>query len=460
MKIRTQFFILVAGIIVVPILAALGFYGIQRALEPVTYAVPDYDEISRLSGGSLERPEWEKLAEFMSRRKLDLNIIVIGGDRRVIYSTTEDVASGTVMDDARLTEMIRATNTRYRYLFDSPVALSDPETLVLMRLDRKEPGPPQPFLRFFEIMLFVIAAVFVFSAAMSLLIARSIYRSVTVLEATTKRIAGGELDLEVDARGSNEITSLTASLNRMRLALKDEETRRSRFIMGVSHDLKTPLALIKGYAEAIGDGMADDPESRDRSVEIIASKVDQLEGMIDDLIGFVKVNTGEWRRKLEPVVLSSFLSSYGKRVGADAELLNRRIECRIDLPSDLAVPMDDRLVLRALENLVNNALRYTSSGGLVRIGARLEGSHVVVEIADNGPGMEVEELAHIFDPFYRGSASRREQGMGLGLSVVKGVVDSHGWDISVAAEKGKGSVFRISVPLLESVSGTGATERS
>jgi signal transduction histidine kinase len=272
---------------------------------------------------------------------------------------------------------------------------------------------------------------------------------VMTLEASTRRIAAGELDVAVDVRGSNEITSLTSSLNRMRLALKDEESRRARFIMGVSHDLKTPLALIKGYAEAIGDGMAEDPESLERSVEIIGSKVDQLEGMIDDLIGFVKVNTGEWRRKLEPVELEPFLTTYAKRVLADTELLDRRSESRITLPTDLAVPMDDRLVLRALENLVNNAVRYTAPGALVRLDARVEGSRAVIEIADDGPGMDAEELDRIFDPFYRGSASRREQGMGLGLSVVKGVVDSHGWDISVSSKKGAGSVFRISIPLTE-----------
>jgi signal transduction histidine kinase len=443
---------LVVGIVVVPILTALGIFVIQRSMEKATYPVPDYDEIAQSSGGMLERKEWEELADFIARRKSDLNFIVIGNGRQVIYSTTEDIATGTVVDDRRLMETIRTTSERYRYLFDSPVRLHDKETLVLMRLDRlPNGGPPGPVARFLSLMLYVLAALFVFSAVMSILIARSIYRSVTVLEAGTRRIAEGELDVAVDAKGSNEITSLTASLNRMRLALKDEETRRARFIMGVSHDLKTPLALIKGYAEAIGDGMAEDPESLDKSVEIIGSKVDQLEGMIDDLIGFVKVDTGEWRRKLESVPLAAFLAAYGKRVSADAELLDRRVDFRIDLPSELAVPMDERLVLRALENLVNNALRYTAASGRVLISARIEGERALVEIEDDGPGMGAEELTRIFDPFYRGSASRREPGMGLGLSVVKGVVDSHGWDIKVSSEKGKGSVFCISIPLQESI---------
>jgi signal transduction histidine kinase len=448
-KIRTQFYVLIAGVVVVPVLAVAGFWLLQRAQDDAyTYPVPDYEEISRLSAGAILPDEWAELSEFISRRKPDMDFIVLSPENRVVYSSTEDAAAGTELSAELLLRTIRDTSDRYLYIVDSPVRLENPGALVLMRLDQHDPGPPKPFYRLFIYFGLMLGAIFLFSSAMAVLIARSITRSVTTLEEATRRIAAGELDVAVDARGSNEITSLTASLNRMRLALKEEEARRARFIMGVSHDLKTPLALIKGYAEAIGDGMADDPESLAGSVGIIAAKVDQLEGMIDDLIDFVKVDTGEWRLKLGRVVLSRFLGAYAHRVSADAELLGRRVECGFDIPDDLAVPMDERLALRALENLVNNALRYTAPGGLVRISARLESaSRAVIEISDDGPGMAADELKRIFDPFYRGSSSRREQGMGLGLSVVKGVVDSHGWSISVASEPGTGSSFRIVIPV-------------
>lgn len=446
MKIRTQFHILIVGIVVVPVLALVGLYAIQKALDGDRFPVPDYEEVSRLAGDSLQRAEWERLSDFIARRKVDMNFIVLRDNHQIIFSTTDTEKAGGFLDAGRLMDMIRRTSDRYLYIFDSPVRLANRDALVIMRLDRDLPSPPKPLIRFLGYLAFVLAVLFMFSAAMSVFIARSITRSVTILEESTRRIAAGELDLSIDAKGSNEITSLTASLNLMRLSLKEQEIRRARFIMGVSHDLKTPLALIKGYAEAIADGMAEDAESRERSVEIIGSKVDQLDGMIDDLIDFVKVDTGEWRRKLARIELASFLAAYAKRVTADAELLNRRAECSIDIPGGLTVPMDDRLALRALENLVNNALRYTAPGGLVRLAARMEGSRAVVVISDDGPGIGAEELTRIFDPFYRGSASRREQGMGLGLSVVKGVVDSHGWEISVSSEKGKGSSFRIEIP--------------
>lgn len=382
-----------------------------------------------------------------------MDFLVLAGDRRIVYSTVSELAAGEFLEDQRLVEFVRSTSDRFMYILDSPVRLRDRSILVVMRFDRDRSRPPRPFGWITTYLIFVLGGLLLFSVLMSVLIARSITRSVTTLEEATRRIAAGELDVAVDARGSNEITSLTASLNRMRLTLKEEEARRARFIMGVSHDLKTPLALIKGYAEAISDGMAEDPASRAASLGIIVSKVDQLEAMIDDLIDFVRVDTGEWRGRLERIPLAPFLEAYGRRVAGDAELLQRRVEFLFDVPQGLSVPMDERLALRALENLVNNALRYTAPGGLVRLLARVEASVAIVEIADDGPGIADDELPRIFEPFYRGTSSRREQGMGLGLSVVKSVVDSLGWELSVSSALGAGTVFRVSIPLDDGPSG-------
>jgi signal transduction histidine kinase len=395
--------------------------------------------------------EWKAVSSFISHSRPNTQTAIFRSDLMVIYSTIDDFVPGQTVTEEEIISLIQTASPRYGYTFESPPWLrprssaskgaQNSKIFVLMKTDRDAPRPhrpPNPMVQMARVLLGVIAVILVFVIIMALLIARSITQSVLVLEQATRRIAAGELDTAIDIKGSNEITSLTSSLNHMRLALKEDEQRRSRFIMGITHDLKTPLALIKGYAEAIGDGVTADPVSRLRSVEIIAAKVDQLEGMIDDLIDFVRVDSGEWRRALVKVNLAAFLSSFTKRVKDDAELLNRRVEVNIDIPADLLIPMDERLAVRALENLVNNSLRYTQEGGLVRIAAYMEGrsgqgprSAAVIEVSDNGPGIDEKDLPHVFEVFYRGSASRREQGMGLGLSVVKGVADSHGWEISV-----------------------------
>jgi signal transduction histidine kinase len=235
----------------------------------------------------------------------------------------------------------------------------------------------------------------------------------------------------------------------MRLSLKEAQTRRSRFIMGVSHDLRTPLALIKGYTEAIADGMADSPEMRKKSLEIIGAKITQLEELIDDLINFVKLDSGEWRASLETRAIKPILDGYASRLSADGSLLGRKVVTRIDIPDTLEIPVDERLCIRALENLSGNALRYTAGGGTVCFEAELaDEKTLLIRVSDNGSGIHAEDLPFIFDPFYRGSNSRREEGKGLGLSVVKSVIDSHGWGIEVKSVTGQGSVFTVKITLL------------
>ncbi|MDR1637003.1 MAG: HAMP domain-containing histidine kinase, partial [Treponema sp.] len=213
-----------------------------------------------------------------------------------------------------------------------------------------------------------------------------------------------------------------------------------------------PLALIRGYTEALKDGVTDDPVSRINAMNIIISKADQLEGMINDLLEFVRMDTGEWRNRLQGVNLGEFLKTFARRISLDAELFHYHTVTDITLPSSLSVPLDERLVVRALENLVNNAIRYTPDGTTIRFGAALVENAVHITISDNGPGISKNDLPHVFEAFYRGSSSRREEGMGLGLSIVKWVITSHGWSIAVTSGQNiedtvVETCFTITIPL-------------
>jgi signal transduction histidine kinase len=229
----------------------------------------------------------------------------------------------------------------------------------------------------------------------------------------------------------------------MRRALKEEYARRSRFIMGVSHDLRTPLSLIQGYVEAITDGLAPDADTQKRYLGIVLDKTSALEGMIGDLIEFVKMETGEWRMTHREVPLAELLQEVARRFTEDALILKREFRASIDVPAGFAVRMDRALFLRALENLIGNAIRYTEPGGVIGMSARLEGSTAVLAISDTGIGIPREDIPRVFDPFYRGTNSRREQGFGLGLTTVKTIVESHGWTIDVVSKVGEGTTFTI-----------------
>jgi len=304
-------------------------------------------------------------------------------------------------------------------------------------------GSPPALLRFlpFLVLLFIL----LFSVIMSLLIVRSITRSVAVLEGSTRRIANGELDLAVDVKGSNEITSLSNSLNKMRNALKEEERRRYFFIMGITHDIKTPLSLIKANVEAIEDGISAAPEEQKHSLHIINNKVDELEGMVNNLIDFIRIDSREIVRNVSDINLKSFLSSFIERISIDAELLHHKVESKIDLPSSLVIKMDSFLIQRALDNIANNSFRYTPNGACLFITAELDGPAVKLILSDNGNGIHEKDLPHIFDLFYRKNTSGRRQGMGIGLTITKSIIDSHSWFISVSSDGG--TSFTITIPL-------------
>jgi Signal transduction histidine kinase len=447
MKIRTQFQLLIGGIIIVPVIVMGALLLIEYYRAPERTLIPGYREVSRIAGTDISQKDWEQLSAFISRKPQNIDFIILDTNSTVLHSTVAEFPAASRLSDPELIRLIRGSNNKYLYQMDSPTRTGESKFLVVTRILRHAHRPPDPIAGIIRSIMAVFLIVLAFSCSMSFLIARSITRSVTILEENTRRIAAGELDLSIDARGSNEITSLTLSLNRMRLALKEEQTRRFRFIMGVSHDLKTPLALIKGYTEAISDGLADDPEMMRKSLGIVGSKVNQLEEMIDDLIGFVKMDTGEWRQHLRNHAISPILQTFARRIASDGNLLKRTVEYDIAIPDTVIVPLDERLFLRALENITTNSIRYTAEGGLVRIEAGMESDGLIISVSDNGSGIAREDIPHIFDLFYRGSNSRREEGMGLGLTVVRNVADSHGWSVSVTSDPGKLTKFAIRIPI-------------
>jgi signal transduction histidine kinase len=447
MKIQTQARLLVAGIVLAPLLIVLtSIADRQITRERDAFGIPTYDDVSVLMNENMTVQDWESFTRFIARSRNLGEVTVFRDDFFVLYSTNPEYRPGVSADRESVLSLFnddsRAAGQSVNYFFATR-NLNENRVYILNKITPQfpEPGIP-PF--FLPIIIFIILMT-IFAVCMSIVITRTITNSVRVLENATRRIAEGELDLNVDVKGSNEITSLTNSLNKMRNALKEEELRRSRFIMGITHDLKTPLALIKGYAEAIEDGVA----SHSDAAEIIIAKTDQLESMINDLINYVQLETGEWRELLLEVNMNTFLTNLAKTMGMDVELLHHKFISEINVPENLHIRLDEKLAGRALENLINNAIRHTPDGSIIRFEAVLLDNTVKLTVSDNGLGIDKDDLPHIFEMFYRGSPSRREQGMGLGLAVVKWVVDYHGWAISVSAEKEKGSVFTITIPIIQ-----------
>ena len=289
--------------------------------------------------------------------------------------------------------------------------------------------------------LFIIAA----GSILGSFFVGSVLKSVKNLENGVREIADGNFDFTMKAGGSDEFAKLTESFDRMRQALKEEQERKSRFLMAVSHDLKTPLTGIKGYLEAINDGMASDHEVLEKYLGIISDKTFVLEERISDLISFAVMERGEWELRKKKIRLKPFLDSLSIIYREDCEIMGKVFRYDNLIPEDHQVLCDPVLFERALENHFTNSLRYTFSGAEISLRCFMDKGVPVIEMADNGEGISGKDIAHVFEPFFRGSPSRKEPGMGLGLSTAKTIYSIHGWEVSAFSGKENGTVFRITL---------------
>jgi len=285
-------------------------------------------------------------------------------------------------------------------------------------------------------------------------ISSTISKSITFLQHATKRLVDGDFNQTLERRrkrrGENEITDLIVNLDKMRIALQEDDERRKRFIMGMSHDLRTPVAVIKGYLEAIDDGIVTEEDDIQKSVKIILAKTNQLEIMINSLINFVKLETKNWKNNIICQPILPVIEEFAESCVNSGSIFNRNIKKEIQISPETKINFNHELIIRALENLYSNAIRYTKDNAEILIKAVEESNKILLSIEDSGVGISENDIQFIFDIFYRASNSRAEPGHGIGLSVVKNIVDTHGWKIDVESQLGVGTIFTITIPKTDS----------
>jgi len=235
------------------------------------------------------------------------------------------------------------------------------------------------------------------------------------------------------------------------LARQEELDRlKSEFIQNVSHELRTPMSIILGYAELLNSGELGDLQPDQRGpVAVIARRGWMLKKLVEDLTTILEAEAG--RNKFEPVDLTELVHTLlaDFQVAVEKAGLSMIAEITPDLPPVFGDPAHLR---RVLDNLLGNALKFTSSGGVITVRLRQEGANMVLKVTDTGTGIPQDKLERIFDRFYQvdGSMRRRYGGVGLGLALVKEIVEAHGGQVSAESEAGRGSTFTVTLPVLES----------
>jgi signal transduction histidine kinase len=318
--------------------------------------------------------------------------------------------------------------------------------------------------------LSLLICLLVFAATISLAFGYSVASSLTSelsgLARAAGRLAGGDLNARADLQGRDEIARLGATFDEMAAQLqsafqreRELESSRRNLIATVSHDLRTPLATTRAMVEALTDRVVTDPAEVDRYLHLIRTETQHLSRLIDDLFWLSQIESGALKLQRFPTQLPMLVEQTLDAYHAQAT--EHGVSLEVDeQPGIPAIQADPDRLQRVLRNLVDNALRYTPSGGVVRVETRLDGDGVCVSVSDTGPGLSPEETERVFDQFYRGERARSRAaqsgsqvaGAGLGLAIARALVQAHGGRIWATASASGGAAFHFSLPLGQSSS--------
>jgi len=286
----------------------------------------------------------------------------------------------------------------------------------------------------------------VLAAVVAMVLARAFLLPVKRLAEATHRLAAGAYDTRVAVRSGDEIGGLGEDFNRLAHALERNEQLRRRFIADVSHELRTPLAIARGEIEAIEDGVR--PLSRE-SLASLKHEVGALGKLVEDLYQLALADVGALAYRKERIdvaeVAREAVDAYGER------LRERGLKVDAELAPANVFGDGDRLG-QAFRNLLENSLRYTDPGGRLRIGVKRDAGRVAVEFEDSAPGVAAQAMPHLFERFFRveGSRNRVHGGAGLGLAIVRSIVEAHGGEIVARASQLGGLSVMIALPELNS----------
>lgn len=285
------------------------------------------------------------------------------------------------------------------------------------------------------------------AAAMVLgvVLARSMTKPLRELTSGARAVAAGELDIQVPVRSSDELGELAVAFNQMNADLATARDRRRQLTADVAHELRTPLSVILGHSEGIRDSVL---EASEENLAVIYEEALRLERLVEDLRILSLVESGELSLELgeyDPAALM-------EKTAASYRALAREKDIDLEVSSSGELPdirIDIDRMGQVLGNLISNAVRHTPEGGSILMAAYARDGGIEIQVKDNGPGIDPEDLPHVFERFYRGDKSRQRDGAGsgLGLAIAKSLTEAQGGTIRAESEPGRGTTLAVEFPI-------------
>ncbi|WP_276901449.1 sensor histidine kinase [Blautia hydrogenotrophica] len=282
-----------------------------------------------------------------------------------------------------------------------------------------------------------------------------IYRSVAgplvKLKKATHNIKAGNLDFVLDVEGTDEFSELCKDFEDMRKRLKESAEERvvldkenKELIGNISHDLKTPMTAIKGYVEGIMDGIADTPEKMERYIRTIYNKTNEMDHLINELTFYSKIDTNRIPYTFSKLNVEDYFNDCAEELSVEMETRNIELVYANYVDNKVQIIADGEQIRRVIHNIISNSIKYMDKKkGIIQIRVKDVGDFIQIEIEDNGKGIAAKDLTNIFDRFYRTDVSRNSSkgGSGIGLSIVKKIMEDHGGKVWATSREGIGTIM-------------------
>lgn len=287
-----------------------------------------------------------------------------------------------------------------------------------------------------------IATSFLYIVTIMRYSARKILGPINQINEATKKIATGDFDIELESDREDEIGELTQNFNTMAKDLNKIEVLQKDFINNVSHEMKTPISSIKGFAQLLDKAELTDEEKKEY-VGIIVEESDRLLNISTNILKLSKLQNKDKLTGKKDVNISEQIKKVINVL--EKKWSEKNIEISVNLPETI-LKGDEELLYQVWMNLIDNSIKFTNEGGKIEIAIRKNNTNAEISIKDNGIGMTEEEKKKVFERFYQVDESHYSEGSGLGLSIVKRIVNLSDGKIRIESEKGKGSNFIIELP--------------
>ena len=303
------------------------------------------------------------------------------------------------------------------------------------------------FMRYLVIVMVII--LIMTSALITAWINKDIYKPLKEFSIAMRHIAEGDFDYRMARVRDDEMGQLYENYEQMRLQLKENEEEKAEnekkskeLVSNISHDLKTPITSIKGYVEGIMDGVADTPEKMDKYIKTIYNKANDMDRLINELTTYSGIDSNKIPYHFHILNVSDYFSDCVEEVGLDLESKNIHLNFTNLVSMDTCVVADPEQLKKVINNIISNSVKYMGhANGDIEIRILDENESVKIEIEDNGKGIAAKDIGNIFERFYRTDASRNslQGGSGIGLSIVKKIIEDHGGYVWATSKEGEGT---------------------